>query len=267
MAIPVPKGPLAVRWEKWALQEPRAGALGLARVTVENAGTVTWRSRGELGIQLSYHWLDERGNAIVWDGHRAALPGPVAPGEIAELDLRVRAPIPPGRYRLALDLLDEGRFWFAELGNARLEYEVDVSPRIERRLAVVGGPVPDQEEPLVPVDEAEAVAYLAPGITPAPDWSRRVLDAHQEGYAVVAGSIDPESRRAARALASWASGGGRAPSFPGPLLCPSVVAGIELDWLDDIEGLPTVGRPREEPWLYDGRIALKARPGFGRQRG
>jgi hypothetical protein len=108
------------------------------------------------------------------------------------------------------------------------------------------------------------VAYLAPGVVPGPDWSRRVLDAHQEGYAVVAGAIEAEGRRA-RALAQWAPGSGRVPGFPGPLLCPSVVKGVEPEWMDEVAGLPAVARPHEEPCVYDGRI--RARLESGRPRG
>ena len=265
MAAPVPKGPLAVRWGAWSFDDVRAGAAASARVTIENAGAAVWQSRGSVGIQLASHWLDGHGNPIVWDGPRASLPRPVQPGETAELELKLRGPMPPGRYRLAIDLVDEGRFWFAELGNPRLEADVDVRPRIERRLAALGGAAPAQDEPLVPLGEAEAVAYLAPGVVPAPDWSRRVLDAHQEGYAVVAGSIDPDNRRARRALAQWAPGTGRVPTFPGPLLCPSIARGVEPEWIDEVEGLPAAARPSEEPWLYDGRI--RARLESGRRRG
>jgi hypothetical protein len=267
MAAPVPKGPLAARWGASTVGDARAGAATTARVSVENIGTATWNSRGSMGIQLASHWLDTHGNAIVWDGERTPMPDPVAPGETAELDLPLRAPMPPGLYRLAIDLVDEGRFWFAELGNPWLEADVDVRPRIERRLAVVGGEAPGQEEPLVPLEEAEAVAYLAPGVVPAPDWSRRILDTHQEGYAIVAGSIEPESRHSRRALAQWAPGTGRVPTFAGPLLCPSVVKDVEPEWLDPVEGLPAVARPRPhtEPWLYDGRV--RARLESGRPRG
>ena len=41
-----------------------------------------------------------------------------------------------------------------------------------------------QEEPLVD-DEPAAVAHLVAGAAPAPDWSRRLLDAHEEGWAAV----------------------------------------------------------------------------------
>src|ERR687883_368467 len=95
---------------------------------------------------------------------------------------------PAGERRVCL-----GYYWFSELGNAPLERTVPVAQRIRRALAVRGGDPGPQEEPLVPEDEAEAIAYLAPGVTAAPDWSRRILDAHQEGYAAVGGSIAVEA--------------------------------------------------------------------------
>lgn len=258
------------------LEPVRAGAIARGTVRVENAGAIEWRSRGALGIQLSYHWLDDRGNPIVWDGLRNPLPHPVPPGGSARAELRLRGPMPPGRYRLAVDLVDELRHWFGELGNEPVAQEVEVGPRIERRaLAVRLRPgdgrlaeetrraLAAQAEPLVESeDEAEAVAHLAPGCLPAPDWSRRVLDAHAAGYAAVGGSLEPSGgplarRRAARTLEPWAPGPGRVPGFAHPLLCPSLLRAIEPAWTADVEGLPALTPPVEEPWLFDGRIAMR----------
>ena len=134
---PIPAGPLAVRWLAYELPELRAGAETAVRVALRNAGTATWRSRAESGVQLSYHWLDDRGNAIVWDGPRVAFTRPVVPGEEVEVETVLRAPQPPGRYRLAFDLVEELRFWFAEVGSSPLELDFEVAPRISvRRLAV-----------------------------------------------------------------------------------------------------------------------------------
>src|SRR5215210_7309455 len=255
---PVPAGPLAVRWLAYRLPELRAGAESTVEVALRNAGTATWRTRRDLGVRLSYHWLDDRGNAIIWDGPRVDFGGPVAPGDEVEIELRVRAPQPPGRYRLAFDLVEELRFWFAEVGSAPLELDAEVLPRIEeRRLAVVvhGGDDPDtaaalaaQEEPLVDAD-AVATAHLVAGAIPAPDWSRRILDAHAEGYAAVGGSIDARDR----ALRPWAPGGGRNPAFPHPLLLPSLLAGLAPT---EHEGLPAYV-PDREPAIFDGRIRLR----------
>jgi hypothetical protein len=280
---PVPAGPLAVRWLAYDPGRPRAGALGTARLALENAGSVAWPPTGERRVCLGYHWLDELGNPIVWDGLWTALPHEVAPGERVEAELSVRGPVPPGPYRLAFDLVAEDRYWFSEVGNTALERTVPVAPRLERRALAAHGADPGAldglEEPVVTENEAEAIAYLAPGCVPAPDWSRRILDAHEEGYAAVGGSIAVESgllRRPPATLAPYTPGGGRNPAFEQPLLCPSVVREVQPDWLEAVEGLPALKPPADEPWLYDGRIGIrahfgrtlsKARPRFGRRRG
>src|SRR6266540_426399 len=123
-------GPLVARWRTLEHGPIEAGALQRATVEVENAGSATWRTRGpDEGLFLAYHWLDARGNPIVWDGYRTALERPVPPGEALRQEMALRGPIPPGRYRLALDLLEEHRFWLAELGGRTLERDVDVVPR------------------------------------------------------------------------------------------------------------------------------------------
>jgi hypothetical protein len=288
---PVPAGPLAVRWLAREIEPLRAGAVSLARVRLENAGTAPWRPDGPHRIEASYHWLDERGNPIVWEGYWCPLQRPVAPDEQVELTMEIRAPIPPGRYRLSFDLVSESRFWFAEIGNATMDVDVEVAPRIGRRaLAVLVDTSPGtahgptrpnpfldsalsaQDEPVAPWDEAEAVAFLTPWVAPAPDWSRRVLDAHAEGYAVVGGAVTAaggplERRRLAAALEPWAPGGGRNPAFDHPLLCPSFLKGIEPDWTESVEGLPAALPPAGEPWIHEGRAVVRARRPGGRRRG
>jgi hypothetical protein len=263
--------PLVVRWLGADLDLVRAGSRAVFSVELENVGTAVWRpgeSRTE-GIKLGYHWLDDRGNAIVWDGLRTELGREVAPGGRLRIEAGLRGPIPPGSYRLAIDLVDEGRFWLAEVANDALELEVEVAPRIARRLAARGGDVDAlaaQEEPLVGEEEADAVAFLADGVAPPPDWSRRVLDAHQEGYAAVGGSVDPGSGLRARrpkALRPWQPGTGRVPGFAHALLCPSVVRDLDPDWAEPVERLPALRPPPDEPWLYDGRISVRLERGRG----
>jgi hypothetical protein len=241
----------------------RAGAPTSARVALENAGSAAWPPDGPHRVCVSYHWLDELGNAIVWDGLWTALPRRVEPGDLVESDLVVRGPMPPGRYLLAFDLVADDRYWLSEVGNARLERGVTVAPRIAARALAVRGADPGAldglDEPVVAEDDAEAIAYLAPACVPAPDWSRRLLDAHEEGFAAVGGSIAPAGgllRRTPAALEPYAPGRGRIPGFEHPLLCPSVVRGVEPTWIEPIEGLPALVPTADEPWLYDGRIAV-----------
>jgi hypothetical protein len=225
------KGPLAVRWAARPAAAPQAGAVETVRVELENAGTVAWRP----GVNLAYHWLDDRDNPIVWDGERTPAP-PLAPGERGVVEAKVRAPIPPGPYRLAFDMVAENRAWFSELGNPMLVQDLRVSER-------AGDPH----------------AELPPGVEPAHDWFERVRAAHAEGFAVVAGAIAWEGLRRPHALAAYAPGPGRMPGFAAPLLCPSVLPGIELHRLADVAGLPAYAAPATEPWLYDGRIVLHFR--------
>jgi hypothetical protein len=231
---PVPAGPLAVRWLGYDVEPPQAGSLTRARVALENAGNAPWR-----GLNLSYHWLDERGNPIVWDGLRYAVSA--APGERVESELDVRGPIPPGRYRLAFDLVDEHRFWLAELGNFTPELDVDVAPR----------------------DATAARAFLPPDADLDPDWEERVYVAHTEGYAAVGGSI--EMRRPPAELEPYAPGGGRNPGFAHPLVCPSLLPPLEPN--AEVAGLPAWQPERDEPWIYDARIRLRPERRSRRRRG
>ncbi len=228
------RGPLAVSWGAPPAVDARAGTLTRVPVELENAGTSRWHS----GVFVAYHWLDDRDNPIVWDGLRTAPPA-LDPGERASVDARLRAPIPPGRYRLAFDLVAEHRGWFSELGSPMLALDLQVGPR-----------------------EDEPETGLPPQVEPADDYAERVRAAHAEGYAVVAGAIETPTglfARRPRALAPYEPGPGRVPGFAAPLLCPSVLPGVELERLADVEGLPAYAAPRDEPWVYDGRIRLRLR--------
>jgi hypothetical protein len=237
----VSKGPLGIRFGAIPAPAPEAGALAQIRVDVENTGSVAWPG----GVFLSYHWLDSRDNPIVWDGVRTTPPH-LAPGERATVELEVRAPIPPGPYRLALDAVAENRAWFSELGSETLSVDVEVGAR--------------QGAPTAP---------LPAWVEATPEWTEHVYAAHAEGYAVVAGSIEWDGgplRRRPRALEPYTPGGGRSPAFGAPLLCPSILAGtVDLDSLGEVAGLPAFAAPRDEPWIYDGRAVLIARPRSGRR--
>jgi len=251
---PVPAGPLAVRWRAYELPRLRAGRVDPARLVLENAGGVRWPE-----LLVSYHWLDRLGNPIVWEGLRT--PGPrLEPGEQAEVTAHVRGPMPPGPYRLSWDLVVERRWWFSEIGNVTLDVDVDVEPRIGRALAVrgagdAGAPIiAVQEEPLVDERDAEAVVLLAPGWEPATsDWSRLILDAHQEGYALVGGSVEARDT----VLRAYDPRGGRQPAFPHPLVFPSLVVGVAPDRFEEVAGLPASPHLVHDPWIYDARIRTR----------
>jgi hypothetical protein len=239
-------GPLVVRWRALELATVEAGAPLLAVVEAENAGAASWRSRGPGdGLFLAYHWLDERGNAIVWDGERTALARTVEPGETLRQEISIRGPIPPGRYRLAIDLVEENRFWLAELGNAPLERDVDVEPR----------------------DAKEARTFFGEGVEPADDWFDRARALHEEGYGAVGGAIEAQRgllRRAPAEVEPYAPGGGRHPRFPHPLVCPSLLPPLEPN--DEVAGLPAYRPDGDEPWMFDARLVIRLRSRSDRRR-
>jgi len=230
IAVPahdVPAGPLGVRWLAYELEPPQAGALGTATIELDNAGREPWRD-----VFLAYHWLDELGNAIHWDGLRTPL-ARLEPGQRADVAARVRAPMPPGRYRLAFDLVIEDLCWLSEIGNDMLAVDVEVGRR----------------------DASGAVAQLTPDVEPAGDWHELAHAAHEEGFAAVGGAIESRERE----LRPYLAAAGRNPSFTEPLVCPSLLPPLEPNC--EVAGLPAWRPEGDEPWIYDGRIKARLRSG------
>ncbi len=103
-----------------------AGGALHTSVLVRNAGTTTWRSAGSGQVQLSYHWADMDGTAIVVDGGRSSLPRDARPGDIVRVPLALTAPAAPGSYLLFLDFAEAGGGWLGERGAYRAQQVVQV---------------------------------------------------------------------------------------------------------------------------------------------
>ena len=228
MEHPVPSGPLAVRWLRTSVGRGSRGNARDGPVELENAGLAAWRER----VKASYHWLDERGNPILWDGLRT--PIELAPGARTELELRLRGPIPPGPYRLAFDLVDEGRLWFAEVGNHAPELEIEVLPR-----------------------SAEgAVDWLPADAEPAPDRAERIRAAHEEGYAAVGGSFESADLQSSSPTRPAA-----AAIRPSPTRSSAPRSSPASSRTTRSPACPPGAPEGDEPWLYDGRITARLRAG------
>ena len=66
-------------------------------------------------VHLAYRWF---GDAVIDEGRRTVLPRPVATGEHLDLLLRLGGPPVPGRWTLAVSLVQEGVAWFDDLDPA-----------------------------------------------------------------------------------------------------------------------------------------------------
>jgi hypothetical protein len=108
------------------------GAAAALAVRVTNAGNTLWlhAKRAQGGhVALGGHLLDAAGGLLVLDFLRAALPHDVPPGAQLELRFETKLPERPGRYRLELDMVDEGLAWFATWGSRTLSLDVIAAAR------------------------------------------------------------------------------------------------------------------------------------------
>ncbi len=98
------------------------GATATVPVKVQNLGQTTW----DASVNLSYHWYDATGRAVVWEGLRTPLDG-TAPGELREVAAQVAVPGVAGTYTLKWDIVREGYAWFSSQGVQMPEGTVTVS--------------------------------------------------------------------------------------------------------------------------------------------
>jgi cell division septation protein DedD len=101
-----------------------------ADIFVKNASARTWPSKpdqeGRYVVNLAYHWLDRKGQVVVFEGLRTPLPQDLDPGESVKLNASIRAPLHPGHYTLEMTLVQEAVAWFSEKDGGQLTVPVSV---------------------------------------------------------------------------------------------------------------------------------------------
>src|SRR5262245_11677055 len=113
-------------WSRSAIEPPAdirfaAGETRQIPIRVTNTGRVTWDSADTPPFYFSYHWLEATTDRVVaFEGARTAFAAPVAPAETTTVRASVRAPNQTGRYRIAWDVVQEGRLWFSTEPGAML---------------------------------------------------------------------------------------------------------------------------------------------------
>lgn len=86
-------------------------------VLLKNNSGEPWVSTELHPIHLSYHWLDQEGNSVVFEGQRTPLPiRKIMPGQTSTVRMRVGAPDAPGLYRLVILPVQEKNCWFDKMG-------------------------------------------------------------------------------------------------------------------------------------------------------
>jgi protein tyrosine phosphatase (PTP) superfamily phosphohydrolase (DUF442 family) len=104
----------------------RAGQPLGYRLHVRNIGPTTWHvvPGGAAGIHVACKLTDTKG-FDVYEGRGGLMATEVAPGEVWQAVAVL--PLPrPGRYRLLLDLVEEGHCWFFQTGSEPWEEELVV---------------------------------------------------------------------------------------------------------------------------------------------
>lgn len=110
-----------------------AGKMGTAKVGVTNLSSCKWLAAGRESdrrgsVRLSYHWYDDSGNIVQWEGERTHLPDDLEPQESANAEMRIFAPFDAGTYTLEITLVQEGMAWFDQKGSAPFRLSVRVEP-------------------------------------------------------------------------------------------------------------------------------------------
>jgi SAM-dependent methyltransferase len=104
-----------------------SGQVTPIRVRVRNDSECEWVQTADHPFNLGNHWCSaEDENVIEWDDGRERLPGRLRPEQETEICLPVVPPSEPGRYRLQIDIVQEGVAWFAESGSEVLDCSVEV---------------------------------------------------------------------------------------------------------------------------------------------
>jgi cell division septation protein DedD len=148
-----------------------AGETVTAEVLVKNSSKNDWPSKpdekGRRAVNLSYHWIDRRGDVVVFDGLRTPLPYDVAAGESVRLNASIRAPDRAGKYTLEVTLVQEAVAWFPERDGAKLTIPIVVVEEKPRQSLSAAKPASFAVKSAV--DSTPNLGPEKTGVAPAPN--------------------------------------------------------------------------------------------------
>lgn len=136
-----------VRVDDTSLRTCRAGEALSIQVTVDNQGTGQLSSNLKHPVFGAYHWANEQGEMVVFDGIRTPLPFDIRSGDACRFFLDVIAPDQPGSYQLQISLVQEMVCWFHHHNEACLisipvNVEASDSVAVSSQRAVASAAVP-----------------------------------------------------------------------------------------------------------------------------
>lgn len=107
----------------------KAGGTYTVEIEAKNTGVQPWFGGTDaMSVDVSYRWLDDKGNVLPIEGKRTWLDRPeLRPGESDALKLQVVAPPNPGSYTLWVSMVQEGVDWFYSRGAKPLVLHVTVT--------------------------------------------------------------------------------------------------------------------------------------------
>jgi len=82
---------------------------------ITNTGSEKMASMEPSPVHISYHWRDNEGKIVIFDGIRTAITPPLYPQEAREIVATVISPLNPGHFLLEITMVQEGCFWFEEI--------------------------------------------------------------------------------------------------------------------------------------------------------
>ena len=97
---------------------------------IVNTSSVTWPARGPHPVRLSYHWLNEAGEIVVFDGARTLLAEDLCAGGTAHLECKVPYLGIHGSFFLEFDMVQELVAWFKDKGSAIVRIPVTISGKL-----------------------------------------------------------------------------------------------------------------------------------------
>lgn len=113
-----------------------AGCMYRTKVRIQNISRIaTWNDPSEISPRYAVAARVTGANGFELVGPHTILPEAFKPGDIREVNLTLETPRRPGEYKISIDLVREGCYWFQELHNRTLDFALSVKPHSDELMS------------------------------------------------------------------------------------------------------------------------------------